>query len=119
MVCCQVSGEPQDPVADPVASGAIGFTVVSRTMVVVPARWKPKASPAGTVPSVTPVMSTLPAPVTMLKLVFGFGVPVMFTVPLSAPLPPVRLMALLTRPPFAIQPCGNLARKLARTALAS
>jgi hypothetical protein len=27
-----------------------------------------------------------------LKLAFVFGVPVMFTVPLSAPLPPVRVM---------------------------
>ena len=90
MVCCHVSGVPHAPVADPVPSGAIGFTVTSRTMVVVPARWKPKAAPLGTVPSVTPVMSTLPAPVTRLKLVFVFGLPVMFTVPFSDPLPPER-----------------------------
>ena len=90
MVCCHVSGVPHAPVADPVPSGVIGFAVTSRTMVVVPARWKPKVAPLGSVPSVTPVMSTLPAPVTMLKLVFVFGVPVMFTVPFSDPLPPAR-----------------------------
>jgi hypothetical protein len=100
MVCCQVRGVPHEPVAEAVVSGTMGFVLTSRMIVVVPDVLNPKVKPVGADPRVTPVMSTLPAPVTRLKLVLVFGVPVMFTVPFSDPLPPARI-TFVGSPPVA------------------